>query len=62
MGHDLHKLIARAEDVLARVEEWRVRHGEDLWPPAPLLVELGRSGGTFGGFDKQRVGLKPAAG
>ena len=40
--------------VLARIEEFRARHGEDLWSPAPLLVELAGNGGTFTGFDKQR--------
>ncbi|SPE30870.1 3-hydroxyacyl-CoA dehydrogenase and enoyl-CoA hydratase/carnithine racemase [Candidatus Sulfopaludibacter sp. SbA6] len=40
--------------VLARVEEFRGRHGADLWPPAPLLTRLAESGATFAGFDKQR--------
>jgi len=40
--------------VLARIQEWSACHGEDLWSPAPLLVELARSGGTFSGFDKRR--------
>jgi 3-hydroxyacyl-CoA dehydrogenase len=40
--------------VLARVEEFRTRHGADLWTPAPLLRRLAGSGGTFAAFDKQR--------
>jgi 3-hydroxyacyl-CoA dehydrogenase len=40
--------------VLARIEEFRARHGEDLWSPAPLLAKLAGNGGTFTGFDKQR--------
>ena len=40
--------------VLARVEEFRARHGEDLWPPAPLLRQLAEAGGTFAQFDQQR--------
>jgi 3-hydroxyacyl-CoA dehydrogenase len=38
--------------VLSRIEEFRARHGEDLWSPAPLLVELAESGGTFAGWDR----------
>jgi 3-hydroxyacyl-CoA dehydrogenase len=38
--------------VLARIEEFRARHGEDLWSPAPLLKELAESGGTFAAWDK----------
>jgi 3-hydroxyacyl-CoA dehydrogenase len=33
--------------VLARIEEFRQRHGDALWSPAPLLVELAQSGGMF---------------
>jgi len=33
--------------VLARIEEFRERHGSALWSPAPLLVELVQSGGAF---------------
>ena len=40
--------------VLARIEEFRARHGADLWTPAPLLVRLAESGGTFGEFDRQK--------
>ena len=39
--------------VLSRIEEFRRRHGEDLWRPAPLLVRLAGTGGTFAGFDRQ---------
>lgn len=41
--------------VLARVREFETRHGADLWSPAPLLVRLAESGGTFGGLDKERM-------
>ncbi len=40
--------------VLARIEEFRVRHGDDLWPPAPLLRRLSESGSSFEEFDSQR--------
>jgi 3-hydroxyacyl-CoA dehydrogenase len=40
--------------VLARVEEFRDRHGDDLWSPAPLLRRLAETGGTFTDFDRQR--------
>jgi 3-hydroxyacyl-CoA dehydrogenase len=40
--------------VLARIEEFRGRHGEDLWAPAPLLQRLAETGGTFTNFDRQR--------
>jgi 3-hydroxyacyl-CoA dehydrogenase len=40
--------------VLARIEEFRKRHGEDLWTPAPLLRRLAETGGTFTNFDRQR--------
>jgi 3-hydroxyacyl-CoA dehydrogenase len=39
--------------VLARIEEFQQRHGEDLWSPAPLLRRLAESGGTFAQFDQQ---------
>ena len=38
--------------VLARIEEFRRRHGDDLWQPAPLLRRLAEDGGTFAGFDR----------
>jgi 3-hydroxyacyl-CoA dehydrogenase len=40
--------------VLARIEEFRARHGEDLWSPAPLLVQLAESGGTFASWDRAK--------
>lgn len=40
--------------VLARIEEFRARHGEELWSPAPLLRELAEGGGTFAGFDREK--------
>lgn len=40
--------------VLARIEEFRRSHGDDLWLPAPLLRRLARTGGTFTDFDRQR--------
>jgi 3-hydroxyacyl-CoA dehydrogenase len=42
------------QTVLARIEEFRARHGEDLWSPAPLLRQLAQSGGTFAQFDRQK--------
>ena len=39
--------------VLARVEEFRERHGNELWQPAPLLRRLAANGGTFSEFDRQ---------
>jgi len=39
--------------VLARVEEFRGRHGADLWTPAPLLMRLVESGAAFADFDKR---------
>lgn len=40
--------------VLARIEEFRRRHGEDLWKPAPLLLRLAETGGTFASLDQQK--------
>jgi 3-hydroxyacyl-CoA dehydrogenase len=40
--------------VLARIEEFRRRHGDDLWTPAPLLRRLSESGSSFGEFDRQK--------
>ncbi len=40
--------------VLARIEEFRARHGEDLWQPAPLLLLLAQRGGKFSEFDQQK--------
>src|SRR5581483_11529042 len=40
--------------VVARIEEFQKRHGEDLWSPAPLLRQLASTGATFEQFDKQR--------
>jgi len=45
---------AGLKNVLARIEEFRARHGEDLWSPAPLLVQLAESGGTFASWDRTR--------
>ncbi len=39
--------------VLARVKEFRAHHGEDLWPPAPLLRELAEGGKSFAEFDRR---------
>lgn len=41
--------------VLARIEEFRQRHGDDLWRPAPLLRRLAESGSCFGEFDRQKA-------
>jgi 3-hydroxyacyl-CoA dehydrogenase len=40
--------------VLARIEEFQRRHGDDLWSPAPLLRQLAETGGTFTNFDRQK--------
>jgi 3-hydroxyacyl-CoA dehydrogenase len=40
--------------VLARIEEFQRRHGEDLWTPAPLLRRLAEAGATFADFDRQK--------
>ena len=40
--------------VLARIEEFRLRHGDDLWQPAPLLRRLAESGASFGEYDRQK--------
>jgi 3-hydroxyacyl-CoA dehydrogenase len=40
--------------VLARIEEFRDRHGADLWTPAPLLVQLAESGATFSAYDRNQ--------
>ena len=34
--------------VLARIEQFRLAHGDDLWAPAPLLSKLASEGKTFG--------------
>ena len=39
--------------VLSRVEEFRERHGDDLWSPAPLLKELAAAGRTFADYDRE---------
>jgi 3-hydroxyacyl-CoA dehydrogenase len=40
--------------VLSRIEEFRDRHGSDLWSPAPLLQRLVENGMTFESLDKQQ--------
>jgi 3-hydroxyacyl-CoA dehydrogenase len=40
--------------VLGRIEEFRARHGDDLWAPAPLLVSLAAEGRTFSDLDKAK--------
>jgi 3-hydroxyacyl-CoA dehydrogenase len=46
------------KNVLARVEEFRAKHGAELWEAAPLLKQLAGSGQTFASFDRERA---PAA-
>ena len=41
--------------VLRRIEEFRERHGDELWQPAPLLRHLAEDGGTFEAFDRQSL-------
>jgi 3-hydroxyacyl-CoA dehydrogenase len=45
---------AGLKNVLARIEEFRNQHGDDLWSPAPLLRRLAESGGTFAEYDKEK--------
>ena len=40
--------------VLERIEEFRSRHGDELWPPAPLLRRLAESGSSFAEFDRRK--------
>jgi 3-hydroxyacyl-CoA dehydrogenase len=40
-------------NALVRIEQFRERHGADLWNPAPLLRRLAERGGTFADFDRQ---------
>jgi 3-hydroxyacyl-CoA dehydrogenase len=40
--------------VLDRIEEFRKRHGDELWQPAPLLRRLVESGSSFGEFDRRK--------
>jgi 3-hydroxyacyl-CoA dehydrogenase len=42
------------DTVLARIEEFRERHGDDLWPVAPLLRRLAEGGSSFTEFDRQK--------
>ena len=41
------------KNALVRIEQFRERHGADLWNPAPLLRRLAERGGTFADFDRQ---------
>jgi 3-hydroxyacyl-CoA dehydrogenase len=42
------------DTVLAKIRSFEGRFGSDLWKPAPLLIELTRSGQTFSGRDSKR--------
>ena len=42
--------------VLARIEEFKKKHGKDLWEPAALLRQLVADGKTFKDFDKGKDG------
>jgi hypothetical protein len=44
------------ETALARIEEFRQRHGDDLWPAAPLLRRFAERGSSFGEFDRHKTG------
>jgi 3-hydroxyacyl-CoA dehydrogenase len=44
---------AGLKTVLHRIEEFRERHGEDLWTPAPLLRRLAEGDRKFADFDRQ---------
>jgi 3-hydroxyacyl-CoA dehydrogenase len=53
-GPMFHADTVGLTNVLARVEEFRERHGEDLWTPAPLLRRLAETGRTFAEFDREK--------
>jgi 3-hydroxyacyl-CoA dehydrogenase len=53
-GPMFHADTAGLKTVVARIEEFRARHGDDLWPIAPLLRKLAESGSTFAEFDRQK--------
>lgn len=40
--------------VLARIEDFKARHGAALWEPAPLLRELAATDATFAAYDQKR--------
>ena len=42
------------KDVLARIEQFEMQHGSDLWAPAPLLKRLVEERKTFGEFDREK--------
>ncbi|HSU59039.1 MAG TPA: 3-hydroxyacyl-CoA dehydrogenase NAD-binding domain-containing protein [Bryobacteraceae bacterium] len=42
------------KDVLARIEEFEIQHGSDLWAPAPLLKRLVQERKTFGEVDREK--------
>ena len=42
------------QTVVARIEEFRQRHGDDLWPVAPLIRQLAESGSSFARYDRQK--------
>ena len=44
------------DKVLARIAEFRARHGADFWTPAPLIEKLAAEGKTFEQYDKQHAG------
>jgi 3-hydroxyacyl-CoA dehydrogenase len=41
------------KQVLARIEEFRARHGDGLWAPARLLTELAAASRTFASLDRK---------
>jgi 3-hydroxyacyl-CoA dehydrogenase len=53
-GPMFHADTVGLKTVLGRIEEFRERHGDDLWAPAPLLGRLSESGSSFGEFDRRR--------
>jgi 3-hydroxyacyl-CoA dehydrogenase len=40
------------EKILRRIQEFKKKHGPDLWQPAALLTRLAETGGTFQNFDR----------
>ena len=42
------------KDVLARIEQFEIQHGSDLWAPAPLLKRLVEERKTFGEVDREK--------
>ena len=46
--------MAGLDNVLAAVEKYRARYGDQWWKPAPLLEQLARSGSSFQAWSRGR--------